>query len=286
MAAPCIPQRCGLCLFELQRNDKIFASKLIKSRSIHDMIWLSGIVTEDDRQSGEMPYYLSMYDNFGAHFQQCIGACSHHNGQAIGCHITCGDSVPELLRTSFLKALAYQYEPSPADTTKRIRWIYSQWASTTILRYTKPHLPQELCLEIARHLLQGPILHRYAATLACTLVKGMEYRDSQISITAGIWASFTVFEGVRYISSLSNTCDKYHTERLSTPFPSQSIDIIYIAENYLGVIQVLFGNSTLQIPSVERRQGLWWRIVRLCERESMLVFQTDVRCRIPSALQI
>lgn len=224
-----------------------------------------------------------MYDESGASFEQCIGACRHRDERAIGYHAMCGNSVDAVLRASFLKVLAYQYEPSTADATKRMGWLYSRWASTPILKHTKPPLPQELRLDIAKHLLQGPVLHRYAVACAHTLVKNTECGTSHIRVSAGIWAKFADFEGVRYISSVSNMRDECHTEPLFTPCPSQPVDTVYIAENYLGVVQVLFCNSA-QEPTVEKRQGLWWRVVRLCEREPTLTIKTDVSFRVPHLL--
>lgn len=225
-----------------------------------------------------------MDDDYGASFEQCIGACSHRNGRAIGCHTMCADSVPAVLRASFLKILAYQYEPSPANVVRRYGWICSQWASTPILRYTRPLLPQEIRLEVARHLLHGPVLRRYAVALTCTWKKNMDCGNAHIRVSAGIWANFINFEGVRYISSLSNTRGECHTELLFTPSSSRPVDVVYIAENHLGTVQVLFGSSG-QTPSVQRRQGLWWRLVRLHEREPTLTIQTDVSCCVPRLLQ-
>lgn len=224
-----------------------------------------------------MSNHFGMEDDSGVSFAQCIGTCSHRNGRAIGCHAMCGNYVPSTLRTSFLKVLAYQYEPSPAEITTRVGWIYSQWASGPIWKHLKPYLPQELRLHVAGHLpLQGTILHRYAAAHTYSMLpKNIKCGNSRIRISAGIWASFTNFEGGWYISSLSNTRDEYHTDPVFTPNPSHSVDTIYIAENYLGVVRVLFCSS-VQTPTMERRQGLWWRIVRLCGREPKLIIQTDV----------
>lgn len=50
------------------------------------------------------------------------------------------------------------------------------------------------------------------------------------------------------------------TPRESVPWvgPSwpQAIDVVYVAQNYLEVVQLLFCNSG-QAPAVERHSGLW-----------------------------
>ncbi|KZL64983.1 hypothetical protein CT0861_12835, partial [Colletotrichum tofieldiae] len=257
MATACISQRCGLCGFKIQKNDRIVA------------------VMNDGRQSGEMSYNLSMTDQYGASFEECLGACPHRGGREVGCHAMCASLVPLASRASLLKVLTYQYEPSPFEVTRRMNWFHIQFASTSpIWRHAKPHLPQELRYQIATHLLQGTALRRY--TVACTriLPKDMESGSSRIRVSAEIWARFIDFEGVRYISSLSNSPDDDHAESIFAPNTAQAVDSIYVAENHLGAMQVLFCSS-VKAPVVERRQGLWWRIIQLRGRCPVLVIQTD-----------
>ncbi|KAH9235745.1 hypothetical protein K456DRAFT_34415 [Colletotrichum gloeosporioides 23] len=83
------------------------------------------------------------------------------------------------------------------------------------------------------------------------------------------------FEGVQYISSLSNTRDDYLAEFVFKPIATQAVDSVYVAQNYLGVMKVLFCSSG-QALSVEQRRGLWWRIIPLHRCEPVLVTETDV----------
>ncbi|KAK1585888.1 uncharacterized protein LY79DRAFT_518029 [Colletotrichum navitas] len=252
MATPCVSQRCGLCGFKLQDNDDIVA------------------IMHDGQQSKTMTNKPSILEEF--EFIECVGACPHLGGQATGCHIACANHVPSALRVSLLRALAYQYEPSPSELAARIRWLRLQFATSPILRRAEPHLPQELRYHIAKYLLQGPSLHRYAMAYAQTLPK-MESGSSLIRVSARIWARFIDFEGVRYFSSMSNSCDNHHTELVFTPDPSRRVESVYVAENYLGVVQVIFCCSD-QPPVVERCQGIWWRVIRLHD-DLMLITQTD-----------
>lgn len=147
MATACVSQRCGLCAFELQEGDKIVASESGFASSAICM--LTRIVTDDGQQSAEIYNNYSMEDESGARFTRCQGACRHLDGQAIGCHAICAKHAPSTSRTSLLEVLAYQYEPSPIETTTRLRWLESTSAPMTlarILKHAKPHLPQELRL--------------------------------------------------------------------------------------------------------------------------------------------
>lgn len=185
----------------------------------------------------------------------------------------CAKHAPSTSRTSLLKVLEYQYKPSPIETSTRLTWLQSK--SARILKHAKPHLPQELRLQIARYLLQGTALHRCAVAYTHTLPKNIESSSSRIRLSAEIWARFIKFEGIQYISSLANSRDDYHTTCVFTPDPAQLADCILIGENYLGVMQILFCSS-VHIPAVERHHGLWWRIIRLRGGKTVLDIRTDV----------
>ncbi|KAH9232171.1 hypothetical protein K456DRAFT_1914806 [Colletotrichum gloeosporioides 23] len=77
--------------------------------------------------------------------------------------------------------------------------------------------------------------------------------SSCIRLSAEIWAHFIDFEGVRYISSLSNSPDDDHAECVFTPDPGQPVDYVLTAENYLSV----------------------WRVVQLCDRDQSVITRTD-----------
>lgn len=281
MASACVSQRCGFCGFQLQNGDKIVASKsmyCIETYFFHVLLANISVVTDDGHSSGEMSNHLAMDDEFGEAFEQCLGACSHLDGRAVGCHAACANYIPPPSRASSLQVSAYQYEPSPADVVRRLRWLRLQWISTPILRHAKPPLPQEIRLQVAKHLLQGTALYRYATVRTSNHARPKrtgQHCSSHIHLVSTIWANFTKFEGVQYISSLSNVRDEDHAEAIFTPCSSKLVDTLYIAENYLGVLQILFCNS-IQTPAIESSETCWWRIVRVSEQNTMLVAQTDV----------
>lgn len=233
---------------------------------------LTSAVTDDGQQSGELLNNLSMHDDFGAAFEQCLGACPHLGGRAKGCHTSCANYVPITLRALLLKVLAYQYEPSPHELARRMRWLRLQ--VTSLLRHAKPHLPQEICSQIADYSLQDTALHQYAVMQTRTLPIDRKNDSSRVRASVEIWAHFVDFEGVQYIASLSNTRDDYHAESVFRPIATQAVDCVYVAQNYLGVMRVLFCSST-QPPALDRHQGLWWKIIPL-RREMVLVTKTDV----------
>ncbi|KAK1624561.1 hypothetical protein BDP81DRAFT_110713 [Colletotrichum phormii] len=258
MATPCISQRCGLSGFKLQDNDIIVA------------------MMQNGQQSVMMPNTRSKLEDYG--FIECVGACPHLGGQATGCHKECTNQVHSPLRESLLKALAYRYEPTPTEAATRMKWLHQHVSSSPILRLVKPRLPEELRCRIAKYLLEGSSLHRYAVAYAQVLAKKATNVVPPISVVAKIWARFVDFEGTRYVSSLSNSCDEGHTERMFAPDASRRVKSVHIAENYLGVMQLLFCYSE-QPPAVESCQGLWWRVIRLYDGPMLLTSTDGVKLR-------
>ncbi|OBR03246.1 hypothetical protein CH63R_12373 [Colletotrichum higginsianum IMI 349063] len=276
MALACVPSRCGLCGFEFECADWMVVSRLHSPHLSAICLLTYVYVVKDDGQQSRVMYHAILWSNIqDAIFKPCRWKCSHSGGRAKGCHAKCANQVPSTSLAVLLKALAYQHEPLPFEIARRIRWICLQYASRApVLKHAKPHLPQELRFQIARHLLQGPTLHRYAAECTQTLLKYQGSGSSRICLSAEIWARFIHFEGGRYISSLRNSRDDDHTESIFTPDLTQSIDSVFIAENYLGVTKILFCSS-FQAPSIKARDGLWWRVIRLCDHDQTLITQTD-----------
>ncbi|WQF81014.1 hypothetical protein CDEST_06028 [Colletotrichum destructivum] len=267
MALACVSGRCGLCGFKFDCPDWILVSRLHSPHlSAICLLTYVYVVKDDGQQQSRMMYFeLTVWHEQGATFKTCGSKCSHSGGRAKGYHAKCANHVPSTSLAVLLKALAYQHEPLPFEIARRIRWICLQYASRA----------PELRFQIARHLLQGPTLHRYAAECTQTLLKYQRSGSSRICLSAEIWARFIHFEGGRYISSLRNSRDDDHTESIFTPDLTQSIDSVFIAENYLGVTQILFCSS-FQAPSIKARDGLWWRVIRLCDHDQTLITQTDV----------
>lgn len=199
-----------------------------------------------------------------------------HQNTLLACHTTCvrAYAPSPALRVCLLRVLEYWHDPLASYTTHRMRWLCSQWSSTPILKLAKPNLPLELRMQIATYYLQDTFLQRYVMTYAPALLNNLKSHGhlstSPLRVSVDIWAHFIYFEGIRYISSLSNSHDDYHTESFSTPCPSKPINSIYIAENHLGVMQVIFGTS-IQVPLVNTRQDCWWRIVSLRGRSDPVI---------------
>lgn len=208
---------------------------------------------------------------------QCpgFGTCQHRS-RVIRCHATCGGPVvaaSSSSHTALLKVLAYTCEPLPSEPARRMRWLRQRFVSS--LENAKPRLPLETRLEIAE-LLQGNDLHRLVmAPRIHTLLEGVQSDTFQVTMSAEIWARFVSFEGIRYISSLSNSRGDHHSQSIYSPDPSEDVNVVYVAETQLGVTQIVFSNSS-RASVFEDGNGHWWKVIRLIKRNPVLIAKTDV----------
>lgn len=218
-----------------------------------------------------------MKDGSGKPILQCtdFGRC-RHRGRSTGCHSACAGPLAAespSSRAALLEVLEYRFEPLPSEMVRRMRWLRQRFASS--LERAKPSLPLEIRLEIAEHL-PGSDLHRLVMAPAVrVLPKCFQERTFHVSMSEEIWARFVSFEGIQYISSLSNSRDDHHSESIFAPDPSRSVKFMHIARSQLGITQVMFAGSS-QDAVFEDGQGQWWEYVELAKPNPMLVIKTDV----------
>ncbi|KAK1597709.1 uncharacterized protein LY79DRAFT_354133 [Colletotrichum navitas] len=62
------------------------------------------------------------------------------------------------------------------------------------------------------------------------------------------------FEGINYLSSLSNSANKYHAKLVFKPNPKQPVKIIYISENHLSVKMIFC--TCRDCPEINKSQDL------------------------------
>lgn len=217
----------------------------------------------------------------GHSYQQCYGDCPHENLRAAGCHSICAKLLPTKSRMSFLKVLEYTYEPSPYEIAARIKWLRQEFASSLVLQKVAFRLPRELQMLITEYTLESHSLYRFAGARAVLqarslLDESLLRNSTTLRVADGIWARYIEIEGIRYVASLSNSCDQDHAESVSVPDPTQPVDSMYVAENYLGVLRVLFCTSG-QAPATHADPGIWWRPVQLAGGHQTLL---ETRCDV------
>lgn len=132
--------------------------------------------------------------------------------------------------------------------------------------------PLELCDHIAQYSLRTFAVLRALASWETSQVP----RSCRITLSPQIWARYTSFEGVRYLSSLSNQeppADEIAVELVWKP---GVIDTLFVAENHLGIRDVVFSSSSTA-PAIKEQSGVWWRSVVIPIPDSQFEGQTDVR---------
>lgn len=206
--------------------------------------------------------FTELYDAQSAtSYEICGGACSHPNGWAPACHINCVRLVEGRIREC-LQATAYTFEPTRAQQESRDRWLLDTLVSKWARMRPDPHgqilnlriLPVELRWKIAEHLL------REYSTARVSALQPTEQTQT-ISISKAIWARFVAFEGITYVASLSNSRRDDKDQLIHTPTPQHADHDIYLCQDHLGILQVVFSHSEKPLTVSERRTA-WWSSFR------------------------
>ena len=225
--------------------------------------------------SGKLPFGRIMAQQ-GLYCVDCYGGCWHRGEKAVGCHAECLNFVPPEFRSALFEATRYQYQPTADEERRRCRWLQLRWSK--ILHAAYP-LPLELCDNIARYCVRpyAAMIHVGPPPPGSTCPP---LASSQIELSAKVWARYVRFEGLRYVSFLTNqqpsTTDESEFELVFDP-SSDSMDTVYFAENHLGVRELLF-TSESEMPTIPERSDIWWRPVILPGLAARtFTMQTDVR---------
>ncbi|EHK16880.1 uncharacterized protein TRIVIDRAFT_40972 [Trichoderma virens Gv29-8] len=173
-------------------------------------------------------------------------------------HSACLDMVDledELYLLRFVEAMRYKRQPNLLQKEMRRHHLITCLSAGLLESFAQQgtHLPLELWNKIAEHLLP-----HYASANARSLWRRI--KPEPVRMTEDIWCKYVDFEGIRYITKLSNSpSDGW--ELIYRP-SGESIKYIFTAENHLGVISLLFSTSSNE-PQVDEAPGIWWRTVHV-----------------------
>lgn len=188
---------------------------------------------------------------------KCGDGCMHNDEQADGCHPGCLKLVPSSeTRSAFFKATSYRYQLPDIEDERRNRWLLLTWSSILQKTYC---LPLELCDHIARYCLQPFAV----LCVVASLESSRHLAPRHISFSTKVWARHTLFEGLRYISSLTDRQPTGHDPKVKLVFESMSDatdTTLFLAEDHLGVRELIFASSS-EILTVEECPNIWWRSV-------------------------
>lgn len=213
----------------------------------------------------EHPVYED--DLAGVIYRPCWWKPCSHGENAIGCHVGCINVETSDSWEIFNDVTTYTYDSPLSEDMRRARWLQSDLVS--ILQETLP-VPVEICNMTARY-----AICEHAAQITRALSTGARDNDFTVSVSAGIWACYVEFEGVNYITSLTNEPGGSSTPAIYTPRSGRVASIIYVAENHLGILQLLFGNEP-EAPAIGERQGVWWKVLHVSKSNPTIRGHTDV----------
>ncbi|KUI59960.1 hypothetical protein VP1G_07184 [Cytospora mali] len=229
----CLPRRCGLCRFGLDDYEEIVVYRE------------NGVIVKG------LQYNLVIYDREVTYIT-CHGACPYDE-LATGCHLGCAGFVSSNVCSALIKATSYQYEPLPTQDDRRKRWLRFRWS---LILHKAFSLPVELGDQIAQF-----CLRELAITYATLSLRGSHSSDSCVNISSNkLWLHYTLFEGSKYVASITSQQHDDHGKAVLLSTPGASI--LYVAEDHLGIKDLLFAAPTDARISQEQ-PNIWWRTLEL-----------------------
>ncbi|KAM5352737.1 hypothetical protein ACJ41O_005459 [Fusarium nematophilum] len=210
----------------------------------------------------------------------CLAAkCMSRTETTVCFHGRCHEFRFYSVTPTFLAATHYAFAPGVSDERRRADYIQQALSRNLQRAGCWPReLPPELWLMVARLLVEPS-----AVLTAQEQVHGCDATgDSVLDLTQPIYASYVKIDGRCYVKSLQNIAGASPNKgtRLLLPAPSTEGRDIFVAEDHLGVRQVVF-------VSPKRRDewrrnhpnlpGAWWRHVLHKAIPSAATIRSDVQ---------
>jgi hypothetical protein len=125
------------------------------------------------------------------------------------------------------------------------------------------HLPTEIWIKIAAHLVR-----ECAVVTAQTQVQKYKDKalDCEIDLSKDVYASYVLFDGVRYIQSLRNITKAEAEEgeyRILDASKAGTVDKMYTAFDHLGIRELQFAAPNRVLAGPDSILGVWWRHVSM-----------------------
>ncbi|RGP64380.1 hypothetical protein FLONG3_9567 [Fusarium longipes] len=174
-------------------------------------------------------------------------------------HPSCHQDWPQLYMKRLWNLVRYDFQPPLADASRR-RCILAKQVGNP----TKPALQEQARLGLKTLLSSKPSTQwevEGRSGIICFVVTACQ----------PIWATSMMFEGIRYITCLSNKQESQDFRQVSTD-KNGLPDKISFASNHLGIIAIVFGDTVL---SKQERLGVWWSCFRPNAKHCFLKAYTD-----------
>ncbi|KAL7787728.1 hypothetical protein V8C37DRAFT_389806 [Trichoderma ceciliae] len=193
------------------------------------------------------------------------------------CHPHCLQIVGSDCSRRLLQATKYFYTPTTHEENRRRRWIRDALTSQLCMHYGRlgSGLSPELWALISDQLLQ------YCAVANARNLwdgkRSLSWDSKRYGITTAksIWCGFTRFEGIIYVSSLSNARNEQGLvlELVCAPANGPP-ECLLVAENHLGITRLRLTDFRTA-GAVNGMPGIWWRTIRLDDQELDITVESD-----------
>lgn len=274
MACEIHAARCALCQFNIDVTDEIATSptRLPFHTSAADMY---GPVDSSAELSSSLERITCR-----------VTDCPEDHA----CHAFCKEKVDSASLQDLLQVTKHSHMIPEVEERRRRQWLrerlrskleayYAQKSSLSTVESDNASENscrlQNLSSDIW-HLIADDLLPCYAVlrTQAILQIPGGS-SISSITTAKEVWYGFLHFEGIRYISWVSNSPEKDGCLSLGMELGHAESRLLVIAENYLGITEVRLANLS-ELNLVSERTGIWWRTIPLNLMGKNLNVWTDV----------
>ncbi|TQN73717.1 hypothetical protein CSHISOI_01677, partial [Colletotrichum shisoi] len=213
-------------------------------------------------RSQPYPYSIRGFadSSLDVEYVQCHGKC-HHDEERVGCHLDCSDIVSPETFLKIYEVTAPDFEPSAIANKQRLRWLRS-WLASILGAATHYRLPPEIYSDIAARTFEHHIERSLTVWYADERRAEMRRKVSRVAMSKKIYARTVDFEGVQYISRLTNTAAGGLDVMVFDPISRTPADRLYVASDHLGIRQLLFANSLFDY-AIKQEPDVWWQTVSL-----------------------
>ncbi|KAH7006367.1 hypothetical protein EDB82DRAFT_425055 [Fusarium venenatum] len=236
--------RCCFCLFDFHDGDKVvtsFPSEVANSVAPTDVLF---------------EYKTPVFD---PQDQQCIPPRKWRRYREVvpASHQSCLRDFPEVHMNRLWAVVRYDFQPPVFDIARRRSVL-----ATEIITQTESSFQKQARL--------GLLALLSSSSVPKNVLQGEGLASFTVSVCNSIWGTGLVFEGVRYMSYLSNKKHDESFKRIERQ--KDALDSIYFASNHLGIVFIYFEEP---VRSKQELPGIWWSCVQGNLRNNLIEGYTD-----------
>lgn len=250
----------------------------------------AGDISEKFRFRARQGWTSSKYDSTGTwsevkydghRIHMCCHTCRRKQAVVPCYHFECFRVGQSSLSPKLLGALAYNFDPPPLGERQREMLLKHRTVEGLRRAFPLVHLPVELWFKIAEPLIRQVAVAAVAQTELGDAQDPWQSPDDglKIDLSRDVYASYVLFDGVRYIRALRNATEAEAAPGESlvlNPATDRVVDKVHIAFDHLGVRGVQFASADRVLPGADSVPGLWWRQLRQSDGISIIGTWSDV----------